>query len=200
MKPIDKLLFALLFGFTFPLFFFLIALTLYYYFQNFNPWYFVVTGLIIGIITDILYLKKLVRIALDLPAWIILGLYVFYNVCIYGIFMGFPVFNLGMGVIAGYYYGIRINYKKISLTQIEYIKKRVALFTGFIMLLICISSGLLAMFEKTIGSELQHMLGLGFEVTRGMIISIILIGGITLIVAQYFITRTIMTKTIKNNG
>jgi hypothetical protein len=134
---------------------------------------------------------------LDLPAWILIGFYLFYNMCIYGLFMGFPVFNLGMGVIAGYYFGIKINNKYFTLTQIEYLKKRVPLFTGLIMLLICISSGLLAMLEKTIGLELQKMFGLRFQVTRGMIISIILVGGVILIITQYYLTKIIMTKTIK---
>jgi hypothetical protein len=200
MKPIDKLLFGLLFGFSFPIFFFLIALTLWYYsFQDSNVLYFILAGLITGILIDILYLKKMVRMTLDLPTWITIGFYLFYNMCIYGLFMGFPVFNLGMGVIAGYYYGIKINHKNLPVTQIEYIKKRVPLFTGLIMLLICISSGLLAMFEKTIGLELQKMFGLGFQVTRGMVISIILIGGVTLIITQFYLTKIIMTKTIKNN-
>jgi hypothetical protein len=199
MKPIDKLLFGLLFGFSFPLFFFLVAVLGFYLFQDYNVWYFVITGLIIGILTDILLLRKMLRIALELPIWILLGLYLFYNICIYGMFMGFPVFNLGMGIIAGYYYGIKMNHKNFSMTQIEYIKKNVSLFTGFIMLLICISSALIALTEKTIGSELQGMLGLGFEVTRGMIIATIIIGGSTLIISQYFLTKIVLTITIKNS-
>ncbi|MCX6254835.1 MAG: hypothetical protein NTV31_10210 [Bacteroidia bacterium] len=59
-------------------------------------------------------------------------------------------------------------------------------------------SGLLAISEETIGVELQKMLGLGFEVTSGMILAIILIGGLTLIVTQYYLTRIVITKTIKD--
>jgi len=65
------------------------------------------------------------------------------------------------------------------------------------MLLICISTGLIAMFEETLGLELQGMFGLGFEVTRSMIITIILTGGSTLIVSQYYLTKIIMSKTIE---
>jgi len=200
MKPLDKLLFGLLFGLSFPLFFFLIAVLGFYLFQDYNVYYFVFTGIIIGILTDILLLKKMLRITLELPKWIIIGLYLFYNICIYGMFMGFPVFNLGIGIIAGYYYGIKINHQNYPLKQIEQIKKNVSLFTGFIMLLICISSALIALTEKTIGLELQGMLGLGFQVTRGMVIAIILIGGTTLIITQYFLTKIAMTLTIKNKG
>ena len=199
MKTIDKLLFGLLFGFSFPVFFFMMALTIWYYlFQNFNVLYFVLPGLITGILADAIYLKKLINIALNLPTWILAGFYLFNNICIYGFFMGFPVFNLGMGIIAGYYFGIRINHENYPLKQVEYLKKSVPLFTAFIMLLICISSGLIALFDKTLGLELQGMFRLKFQVTKGMIISIIIIGGIALIVIQYFLTKIIMTRTIKN--
>jgi len=111
--------------------------------------------------------------------------------------MGFPVFNLVMGAIAGYYFGIKIVYQNIPLIKIESIKKNIPLITGIVMLLICISTGLIAMFEKTLGAELQGMFGLRFEVTRGMIIAIIIIGGMTLIVSQYYLTKIVIIKTIK---
>jgi hypothetical protein len=197
MKPIDKLLFGLIFGASFPLFFFLIALTLYYFFQDFSVYYFVIPGLIAGILTDILFLKRLVRNTLDLPTRVILGFYLFYNICIYGMFMGFPVINLVMGIIAGYYYGIRINQKNYPADQVENIKKRVPLFTGSIMVVICISSAIIALTEKTIGMELQGMLGLKFEVTMNMVIALILIGGVTLIITEYYLTKIAMTIAIK---
>jgi hypothetical protein len=200
MKTIDKLLFGLLFGFSFPLFFFLMALTLWYYlFQNFNVLYFVLPGVIAGILIDALYLKKLIFITLNLPTWTLIGFYLFYNICIYGFFMGFPVFNLGMGIIAGYYFGIRINHENSPLKQVEYLRKSVPFFTTLVMVLICISTALIALSEKTLGLELQGMFRLRFQVTKGMIISIILIGGIGLIVTQYYLTKIIMNGTIKNS-
>jgi hypothetical protein len=197
MKTIDKLIFGLFFGFSFPLFFFLIAITFVYYFQTINPLYFVVTGLTVGLLTDVLFLKRLMKITFSLSLWIIIVFYLFYNICIYGFFMGFPVFNLVMGVIAGYYYGIRINRNGYSLSMIEFLKKRVPFYTGLVMLLICISTALIALSEKTIGLELQGMLGLNFEVTKTMIIFIILFGGSSLIITQYFLTRIVLTMTIK---
>ena len=57
---------------------------------------------------------------------------------------------------------------------------------------------LIALFDKTPGLELQGMFRLGFQVTKGMIISTILIGGTALIIIQYFLTKIIMTITLKN--
>jgi hypothetical protein len=199
MKPIDKLLFGLIYGASFPLFFFLIALALCYFFQDVPAYYFVIPGLIAGIIMDILFLKRLVQITLDLPEWAIIVFYLFYNICLYGMFMGFPVFNLVMGLIAGYYYGIKINRKNFTMQEIENFKKRVSLFTGSIMVLICVASALIAITEKTIGLELQGMLGLKFRVTMNMVIALILIGGTALIITEYYLTKIAMTIAIKFN-
>jgi hypothetical protein len=200
MKRADKLIFGLLFGLVFPLLFFMGAITIWFYsFRELNVLYFVLSGLFSGIIIDLIFLNKLINKALELPVWLLTGFYIFYYICIYGFFMGFPVFNLVMGVIAGYYFGIKINYTDISSSRIKVIKRNVSLFTSFIMFLICISSAFLALSEKTIGKELQNMLGLSFEVSRAMIISVILIGGAILIASQYYLTKISMTITIKKN-
>ena len=199
MKPLDKVLFGLIYGASFPLFFFLIALSLCYFFQDVTAYYFVIPVLIAGIITDIIFLKRLVRITLDLPEWAIIVFYLFYNICLYGMFMGFPVFNLVMGVIAGYYYGIKINHKNFTMHEIEIIKKRVSLFAGSIMVIICISSAVIALTEKTICQELEGMLDLKFQVTMNMVIALILIGGATLIITQYYLTKIAITLAIKIN-
>jgi hypothetical protein len=77
-------------------------------------------------------------------------------------------FNLAMGIIAGYYSRIRIKYKNILAIQIDRLIKIISLFTDLIMLLICISTVMLALLEKTIGLELQGMFDLGFEITKSM--------------------------------
>lgn len=59
---------------------------------------------------------------------------------------------------------------------------------------------LFALNEKTIGDELQHMLGLNFIPSRGLIVIGILIGGSALIIAQYFLTRIVLVKTLKANS
>jgi hypothetical protein len=45
---------------------------------------------------------------------------------------------------------------------------------------------------------IQNVLGLSFEVTRSMLWGIVLIGGLTLILANILLTRITMIKTIKN--
>jgi hypothetical protein len=103
-----------------------------------------------------------------------------------------------MGVIAGLYFGKKIIYNEIPLIERPPIIKRVAAITGIIMFVICLASGLIAFIDQYTGKDFQGMLGLQFEVSKTMIIAIILIGGTTLIIAQYFLTKIVMIKTIKH--
>lgn len=74
MKQIDKLIFGLLFGCSFPILFIMGAITIWFCsFQVSNVLFFVLAGLISGILTDIVFLKKLINNALDLPFWIFHG-------------------------------------------------------------------------------------------------------------------------------
>jgi uncharacterized protein YneF (UPF0154 family) len=113
--------------------------------------------------------------------------------------MGFPVFNLVAGLFAGYYSGNRICSEKIRPERRSKLINQVSLFTGLIMILICITSGVIGMTDKTIGENIRGMLGIDFEVSRTLILIIILTGGLGLIVSQYFITRLAMVKTIRLN-
>ena len=63
-----------------------------------------------------------------------------------GIIFGFqfPVFNLLMGVISGYYFGRKIVIKQNTQIQINRIIKQVSTFTAIVMLLICIASAYIA--------------------------------------------------------
>ena len=197
MNRTDKVIFGFIFGASFPILFSLVGLTIgFYFYKEECIKYLFSGGLLTGIIVDILFLKRLIPNIFDLSFRIIAGFYVFYNIIIYGMFMGFPVFNLLMGIAGGYYAGKRIINNNIGSPQREIIIKKVSGFSALIMMLICFSSAFLAISEKTIGLELQNMLGLDFIVTKGMIIGIILIGGISLIIIQYYLTRFTIIKTL----
>jgi hypothetical protein len=51
--------------------------------------------------------------------------------------------------------------------------------------LICAASALIALVSSSTANDLQGMLGLGFEVTQGMIIGLILAGGAGLLAAGW---------------
>lgn len=201
MNKSDKLIFGLFLSVVFLVLFSLLAGTIGFYVNKGNNMpYFVASGFLTGVLADILFLRKLINKLFDLPVWLLAGLYILGNVFIYGMFMGFPLFNLLMGIVAGYYYGRMISVKNIVSPQRDKLIRNVSLFTMLIMVFICISSAFLGLREKTIGEELQGMFGLNFIPSRGLIVSGTVIGGSALIIAQYFLTRIVLVKTLKANS
>jgi hypothetical protein len=199
MKSFDKIFFGLIIGCAFPLFLCLSSGIIWFYFDKSESrvLFYLATGLLLGLIIDFKFLKGWVKKRYELPVWFTLGIYVFYNICLYGMFMGFPVFNVFLGLIAGYYYGHKILFNNIPSEKHYKIRNQVFLITGIIMLLICISSGFLALAGIGAGEDIKGMLGLEFEVTKPMIWGIILIGGISLIILQLLLTKIVIIKTIK---
>ena len=198
MNKTDKLIFGSIIGVFFPYLFALIAIGIgFYLFKENGMPYLFVAGLITGIIADLFFLKRLLANLFDLQYRLLVGGYILCNIFIYGTFMGFPVFNLAMGAIAGYYVGRKIVVKNINSTEREILIKKASTFSALIMIVICISSAFIALREKTIGEELQGMLRLDFIPQKDLIITGIIIGGTALIVIQYFVTRIVVPKTVK---
>jgi len=199
MKNFDKIFAGLIIGSAFPISLALLAGICWFYFDRntSDVLVYIISGLVAGLITDLAFLKNLIAKRYSLPIWFIIGIYLFYNVCIYGFFMGFPVFNVFMGFIAGYYFSKRIQFKNIKSANQPQIIKRVSLFSGTIMTLICVSSGFLALSFEGAGYDIQHMLRLNFEITVPMIWGIVIAGGILLIWAQILITKITMVKTLQ---
>jgi len=113
----------------------------------------------------------------------------FYSVMIYGVFMGMPLFNLGVGIVGGAVVGHRA--ARIGCTA-EALRRQAhhwALFVTTILLGLCTVTVLLTWGEESLGSELQHMFRLPFAVTRGTIAALIWGGGTALLVVQYLAAR-----------
>ena len=155
MKKFENFFFSLILGAFLPLTAGLISLIIWFNFsKNENhALIYLSSGLLSGIIIDIIFLKNWVKNRYNLPDWVIILIYFIYNIFIYGFFMGLPVFNLIMRIIA--------------------------------------------LKDKTTGANIQGMFNLNFEITGTIIWIIILVGGVSLIVLQYFITRFTMLKTFK---
>jgi hypothetical protein len=202
MKRFEKIISGLIIGGTFPLLFGLLSVITWFYLDKSDNRVviYLTTGLLLGLMIDLKFLKGWINHRFDLPLWYIAGIYIFYNICVYGFFMGFPVFNVLLGLIAGYYFGNRICSNNIQPEKRSKLINQVSLFTGLIMTLICVSSGVIGLTDKTIGENIRGMLGLDFEITKIMILTVIFVGGFGLIATQYFVTRLTMVKTIKLNN
>jgi hypothetical protein len=198
MYKIDKIVFGAILGIMIPAICSMITFLIgFYEFEEKYIPYFFIAGLVAGLVVDILLLKKLLNDLFDLPLWIIACTFILCNILIYGFFMGFPVFNLLTGIVAGYYSGRRIIAGNILTPRRENFIGKVLLFSVLVMIFICFSSAFLALSEKTIGEELSGMLGLSFVPGKGLIIAGIIAGGLVLIGLQYMLTRLVLYKTIE---
>jgi len=142
-------------------------------------------GLGLGLLMDAFFLKKWVANAYRMPSTILMAIYFFYSVCVFGFFMGVPVFNVVLALPAGVFIGASLAH--LNLNPIEEKKKvhQALTFTLLVMGLICSASAFLALRDPTTAANLEGMLRLRFTVTQPMIVALILVGGSALILLQW---------------
>lgn len=200
MKNTEKIISGLIIGGLFPSLLGLLSVTVWFFFDKAEsrPLIYLTAGLLTGILIDIQFLKNWMKQRFILPVWLIASVYVVYNILIYGFFMGFPVVNTFAGIVAGYYFGNRIIHNQIPTEKHPELINKVSGFTGFIMALVCISSGFLAIYHNGAAGMIQNVLNLNFEITKGMIWGIVLVGGMLLIFLNILFTRITMIRIIKN--
>jgi len=160
MKRFDKYFFGTIFGLAFPFILSLIFVVVWFYLDKseYHFGYYFAAGLLIGIIIGSFFLKGWIKNLYILPSSLILIIYILYNIGVYGFFMGFPVFNSLLGLIAGYYYGKRICYNNIVGPGLFKLKSEVLMISGLIMALICVPTALLAFEGDGVGGMLEHIL------------------------------------------
>jgi len=201
MSKTDRIFFNFLFGLVLPLFGFEVAVWIA--FVNSSPEKTIFTAALLGFSVG-LTVSLLVRFILKpdvykLPIPVLILIYLFYNICILGFFMGVPVFNLAAGALAGYYWVKRIsNRNELNNSRRDVL--RISIFTSSVTALICISSALIALLSKSTPEDLRGMFHINSEITRPLLVSLIIIGGIMLVALQYYLTRFIMVKTLKVTG
>lgn len=159
-----------------------------------RPLLYLAFGLLTGALIDLKFLKGWNDRRFSLPIWFIILIYLICNVFVYGFFMGFPVFNALLGLLAGYYFGNRVCFNKVAPEKYTKQINQVSMFAGLTMTFICISSGFLALYDNGAAGMIQNVLGLSFEVTRPMLWGIVLLGSCILILANYFLTRATMVQ------
>lgn len=200
MRNIEKRISGLIIGSIFPLLLGLLSITIWFLLDRAEsrPLLYLAIGLILGLLINLKYLNVWINRRFDLPNWITISIYIIYNIFVYGFFMGFPVFNVFLGILAGYYFANRICYKKVKIDEYPKLINQVTLITGLIMLLVCISSGFLALMDYGAAGMIKDLLGLDFEVSNSMMWGIVIIGGLVLILINILLTRFTIRKTIKN--
>ena len=147
-----------------------------------NIKFFAMGGLMLGLLIDILFLRRWVRKAYSLPVGWFVVFYLFYSVCMFGFFMGMPLLNVLMGLVGGYYVGLCLRYANKEKAEVEQAAKRTALFAAGVMALVCLASWMIAYLEPTIAANVQGMLKMEQALSRERILTYSAFGGLGLVV------------------
>lgn len=197
----DRIFFNFLFGFVLPVFGFEIAVWIAFVNGPVEKAIKIAAllGFSVGLVISLLIRFILKPDIYKLPLPVLILIYLFYNVCIFGFFMGVPVFNLVTGGLAGYYWVKRISSRN-ELNNSGRDVQRISIFTASVTAIVCFSSAIIALISKSTPEDLRGMFHLHFEITRPILVSLIIVGGILLVALQYYLTRFIMIKTLKATG
>jgi len=146
-------------------------------------------GIGLGILIDVLVLKPWLRSLETLSNGILISVYVFYSIMVLGFFMGVPLFNVGLGILAGRFIARVGLYKGLTKVQMDKLIHSTARITTIILFGICLISAWIALKDPMdTAINLQGMFQLGFTVTESMVLGIVVFGGILLLIVQYILT------------
>ena len=154
--------------------------------QNLVP-FAALTGLILGLIADGIFLKQVVHHAhqMDIRIWV--AIHLFYSVGVLGFFMGVPVFNAFLAIPAGFVIGARLAYQSADDARLRAATRQTCIITTIILTLVCIASAFIALASPSTPADLEGMLGLRFAITQAMLRGIILLGGLGLLVVNWLL-------------
>lgn len=156
---------------------------------------FALTGLALGVIIDVIFLKRVLVFGYGLKMIIMAAIYLFYSAGIFGFFMGVPIFNVLPGIFAAIYIARRASLGKWDNARFRRNLDHTARFAVAVLLLICIESAYLALSDTHTANNISGMLGLNFEMTAGTLWGIVIIGGLLLLGFQYWVVRFVGAKT-----
>jgi hypothetical protein len=153
--------------------------------ETIGPW--TLWSLLLGLFTDILFLKRWVKNAYTMSAKAIGAVYIFYSVCAVGFFMGLPIGNIFLGILAGVYAAWKMHFTMADEERRNQYFRETAKFAAVVMVLICCLITLWAIAGKMIGYRFETPF-LSFTFTIPIFFAIVLAGGISLVLLQYYLT------------
>jgi hypothetical protein len=186
MAKVESLILGMLFGLV-PLAAFFIATVLFtaivFGTKVLGPWE--LWSLLPGLLIDVAFLKRWVKNAYVMNTKAIGALYIFYSVCALGFFMGIPIGNIFLGILAGIY-----SARRFSLTRDDHLTpKRTAIFCAAVMVLICALLALWAIAGRIPGSKFETPF-ISFTFTAPVFWTVVIAGGAFLVLLQYGLTIT----------
>ena len=145
-------------------------------------------GLTLGVLADVPLLRRWSVNTGKLNTFFWMVIFLFYSVGLFGFFMGVPAFNLGLAIPAGFILGSKLADGQADEIELRSASRNTAGFTTGVLALVCAASAFIALVDPYTPANLQGMFDLPFEVTRNMIIGLIVAGGFSLLVSNWLLT------------
>lgn len=197
MSKIESVILGILLGVGPPMFCFpatLVIASIFFGTKVIGPW--ALWSLVPGVIIDIVFLKKWVRRAYKINNKALAAIYLFYSVVALGMGMGVPLFNFALGIAAGVYSARRMHFAGVDEeTRKKYFNKT-AMFCAVVMALMCCLITLWAIAGEMIGASFETPF-LSFTFTVPIFSGVVLAGGTSLVLLQYWLTNTVTKITFK---
>lgn len=150
---------------------------------------FAMGGALAGVLIDLLFLRRWTSKALSASILWPGAAYLFYSMGVFGFFMGVPMFNLLLGPVWGYFMGMRLRAENAAEAVVVKSAHQSAIFTSAVLALACLASWVIAFLDPSLEANIQGMFGLSEPLSRSVILGLSALGGIVLVVLEYFLTR-----------
>lgn len=151
-----------------------------------GPW--ALWSLLPGLLINAVFLKRWVKNAYTMNIKTLAVLYVFHSVCALGFFMGIPIGNIFLGILAGVYAARKMHLIEADEEKRNQYFKKTAKFAAAVMMLICCLITLWAIAGEMIGYRFETPF-LSFTFTIPIFFAIVLASGTFLVLLQYWLTR-----------
>ncbi len=154
--------------------------------------YFALGGVLVGILLDLIFLRRWTSSALSVSMGWPVAVFLFYSVCVFGFFMGVPILNFALGAIWGYYIGMRLRAGKLGKPAIQERARKSGVFASIVMAVACAAAMTIAFLDPYLEANIQGMFNLAQPIGRPLILALSAFGGVILVVLEYVITRKVV--------
>lgn len=155
------------------------------------------SGLVIGVLVDFRLYRCWLKVNYRRHPVFTSLIYLFYSICIFGVFMGMPIFNILLGVVTGSYAARKAIVLGYSQEATNRLIANIALTTTILLAVMFVCSAAIALHDPYTAANLRGMLGLPVNPSQKVIWLIIIVGGSLGLLIQYLLVCSIGIWTLK---
>ena len=160
------------------------------------------TGLGLGIVLDIVYLKRWIKVFYSANIWILVAVYVGLCAVAVAFCMGLPAGTLLLGTGTGAYIGRRQYHSQADIASGTATLRKTAFFAASVTTTAALPIGLLALDDRGVLDFLETLLGFGQADLRGFVGVILVVGVLCLLLfaVQYWCSRIAGQLAFRSGG